>query len=172
MERNFSYEKFPGLDPEREIEGGERERSPELEPSPEDLLDAFESGKRFDDEDEKARDYNARLDQADEFQKEVDVISEEISQKTGLLAALPLTYDQQVLLDMIEKLIVQRKATKDAAERARFDELIKTKTEELAELPVTSEQGELLDNILELIDAREAAGVKLREIFGDSNGLA
>ena len=53
--RYGNFEHFPGFDPERMMSSGEKERSIELEQTPETLLEAFESGKRFDDEDEKAR---------------------------------------------------------------------------------------------------------------------
>ncbi|HEY1085914.1 MAG TPA: hypothetical protein VGE34_04295 [Candidatus Saccharimonadales bacterium] len=159
MERNFSYEQFPGNDPEHESTPEKEQTEAEL------LLKAFENGKRFDDEDEKARDYNARLDRADEFQEEIDEISEQISQATSQLASLPLTYDQQVLLDMIEKLMAQRRQAKKADELSKLDDMIEAKTKELAGLPVTGEQGVLLDKVLELIDAREATSVKLREVF-------
>lgn len=164
MERGHEF--FPGLDPERETG---RERSIEREPNHEDLLEAFESGKRFDDEDAKARDYNARLDRANTYQQEVDELSERIASTTSQLAVLPLTYDQQILLDAIEKLISLRQRSKSGAEQAQFDVLIEQKTKELATLPTTDEQGSLLDSILELIDAREAASVKLRAVFSSAS---
>jgi len=163
MERKPEFPKFE--DHERRF-GGEYESSPEKERSPEEeLLEAFEKGRRFDEEDEKARDYNARLDAADEYQKQVDEISEQISQATGMLATLPLTYDQQVLLDKIERLMAERRASRDMQRQAELDDQIEATTKQLAALPVTSEQGTLLDQILELMDAREATEVKLRTIF-------
>lgn len=164
MERGPEFPKFE--DHERRFGGGEFEPSPEKERSPEEeLLEAFEKGRRFDDEDEKARDYNVRLDTADEYQKQVDEISEQISQATGMLAVLPLTYDQQVLLSEIETLMAKRQAAKDPKRQKELDDHIEAKTKRLAALPVTDEQGKLLDQILELMDAREATELKLRAIF-------
>ncbi|MCA9340965.1 hypothetical protein KC952_00360, partial [Candidatus Saccharibacteria bacterium] len=78
MERGF--EKFPGFDPERQI--GKVERSPENEPSPDILMEMFEDGRRFSDENAKEIDYNNRLDKADGLQQDIDEISEQISQAT------------------------------------------------------------------------------------------
>ncbi|HEY0964908.1 MAG TPA: hypothetical protein VGE13_00330 [Candidatus Saccharimonadales bacterium] len=166
MERSFSHEQYSGLAPEREEDGGEYEQSPETEQTKAELLmEAFESGRRFNDEDEKEREYNARLDQANALQEEADQISEQIMQTTTQLASLPLTYDQQVLLGEIEKLIAQRNSERSSDLQARLDEALERKTKELAALPVTEEQGALLDMILEFIDARDAVGVKLQQVF-------
>lgn len=166
MERSFSHEQYPGLDPEREVGRGEYEQSPETEKTETELLmETFESGRSFNDEDEKEREYNARLDHANALQEEVDQISEQISQTTSQLASLPLTYDQQVLLDEIEKLIARRNVEKLPDRQAQLDGALEQKAKELAALPVTDEQGALLDAILEFLDARETVGVKLQQVF-------
>lgn len=162
MERGF--EKFPGFDPERQI--GKIERSPENEPSPDVLMEMFEDGRRFSDENAKEIDYNNRLDKADGLQQDIDEISEQISQATTALAGLPLTPEQQELMHKIEQLIAKRQQTKDYNEQLKLDSSIEQLTKQFASLPVTDEQAELLDSILEMIDAREATSIRLREVFG------
>jgi len=164
MERGF--EKFPGFDPERQI--GKVERSPENEPSPDILMEMFEDGRRFSDENAKEIDYNNRLDKADGLQQDIDEISEQISQATTVLAGLPLTPEQQELMYKIEQLIAKRQQTKDYNEQLKLDSSIEQLTKQFASLPVTDEQAELLDSILEMIDAREATSIRLREVFGAS----
>lgn len=164
MERGF--ESYSGIDPEREMGGAEFESTPEKEKTEADLLmEMFEDGRRFNDENAKEIDYNNRLDQADEYKKQVDEISEKISQATSQLAALPLTPEQLQIMDKIEQLIARRQQTTDPVTQAELDSSIEKLTKQFAALPVTDEQAQLLDSILELIDAREATSVKLRDIF-------
>ena len=164
MERGF--EKFPGYDSEHQI--GEREKSMEAEPSPDILMEMFEDGRRFSDENAKEIDYNNRLDKADNLQQDIDEISEQISQATTVLAGLPLTPEQQELMYKIEQLIAKRQQTKDYNEQVQLDNSIEQLTKQFASLPVTDEQAKLLDSILEMIDAREATSIRLREVFGAS----
>ena len=164
MERG--HDTFPGFDPERQMSSGEYEQSPETEKSPEDLLlEAFEKGTRFDDEDEKARDYNARLDAADELNDEIQALTEQVSQTTSQLAVLPLTTAQYVLLQQIEALIAQLQTETDLVKSEAIQDEISRLTTQFAELPTTPEQGELLDTILGLIDERDALQIKLQGIF-------
>lgn len=170
MERGFSHERYSEFDAEHEPFLTELEQTPEKEKTEAELLlEAFESGKRFDDEDEKARDYNARLDQADTYNNEITQINEQISQVTTQLASLPLTPEQLVLLDEIENLMAERSQVKDPKRIAVLDNAIETKTKQLARVPTTPDQGELLDSILEMIDAREVAEFKLQRIFEEVN---
>jgi hypothetical protein len=170
MERGFAYERHPGSDHEREIAAGEGEQSPEREKSPEELLlEAFENGSRFDDEDEKARDYNARLDQADEYQKQLDDISEQVSQATSQLATVPLTPEQLAILGRIEALMAERARTKDPSRQQQLDREIKVETSAFTDLPTTPEQSSLLDDILELFDQRDVLEDSLQAVFREAS---
>lgn len=170
MERGFAHERFSGTDPEREVGNGELEQSPEQEKSPEELLlEAFENGSRFDDEDEKARDYNARLDKADEYQQQLDEISEQVSQATSQLASIPLTPEQLAILGRIEALMAKRAKTKDTLAQEELDRQIKVETNAFTNLPTTPEQGKLLDSILELFDQRDVVEDSLQAIFREAS---
>jgi len=166
MESGIKFESFSELEPGSESVNGEREPSPETEKTEEELmLAAFESGSRFDDEDEKARDYNARLDKADKIQDEINGINEAIRVSSQLLMGLSLTPEQQRLLYEVEQLTVLRNASKDATEKVTIDAEIQQKTKEFAALPVTPEQGGLLDEILQSIAERTKAEENLQHIL-------
>lgn len=155
MERGQKFEQYGDTDNTFETDFHSPENSNELEDTEADLmLKAFENGSRFDDEDEKARDYNARLDKADEIKDAINDINELISVKSQQLMGLSLTPEQQRLLYEIEQLTARRNAAIRVDERAKIDKAIKDKTEEFASLPVTPEQGGLLDEILQSIAER------------------
>jgi|GEM_PF-2662759 len=166
MEHRFSHESYLAADPERELEGIESASSIETEQTEAALmLKAFENGSRFDDEDAKARDYNARLDKADEIQDELNDINESIGLASQQLMGLSLTPEQQRLLYEIEQLMAQRKATETVTERDRLNEAINQKTEEFSNLPVTPEQGGLLDEILKMMAERTEAEERLSSVL-------
>ncbi|PID29593.1 hypothetical protein CR983_03740 [Candidatus Saccharibacteria bacterium] len=121
----------------------------------------FEAPRKFDDEDEKNRTAEQR-NNIQELQKQIDELSENIASNTQQLAALPLTIEQQALLDTINQLMAKRARETSKSARRAIDEEISLTTKQLAELPVTPEQGALLDSILELMDEREATTVQLR----------
>lgn len=124
----------------------------------------LESARKFQDEDEKNR--HAELDsEATDLQRQVDSLTENIASSTQQLAALPLTPEQQSLLERINQLIVLRDRTNDGDERAQLDDDIEATTRQLASLPVTDEQGALLDDILALMDQREKTEVQLGKIY-------
>jgi hypothetical protein len=155
MENGKKFEQYVDTDNTLETVSRSPENSNELEDTEADLmLKAFENGSRFDDEDEKARDYNARLDKADEIKEAIDDINEVITVQSQQLMGLSLTPEQQRLLYEIEQLTARRNAVTSANERAEIDRLIKDRTEEFASLPVTPEQGGLLDEILQSIAER------------------
>jgi len=166
MESGNTFEVYPSLDPEHEAGVSEREHSPESQKTESELmLSAFENGSRFDDEDEKARDYNARLDKADEIQDELNDINESIGVASQQLMGLSLTPEQQRLLYEIEQLMAQRKAAETVTERDRLNEAINQKTEAFSNLPVTAEQGGLLDEILKMMADRTEAEESLRSVL-------
>ena len=166
MESGNTFEVYPGLVPEHEAGVSEREQSPESQKTESELmLAAFESGSRFEDEDEKARDYNARLDKADEIQDELNDINESIGLASRQLMGVSLTPEQQRLLYEIEQLMAQRKAAETVTERDRLNEVINQKTEEFSNLPVTTEQGGLLDEILKMMVDRTEAEERLSSVL-------
>lgn len=127
----------------------------------------LESARKFQDEDEKNR--QAELDaEAADLQRQVDELTKHIASSTQQLAALPLTPEQQSLLERINQLIVQRDRTLDPSERAQLDDDIEATTRQLASSPVTDEQGGLLDDILVLMDQREKTEVQLRKIYSSN----
>jgi hypothetical protein len=123
----------------------------------------FEAPPQFDEEDEKAR----RAEMSDEeraLADEVDQVTENIAQTTQQLATVPLTPEQQILLDRINRLIAGRDSAQDADARAAIDDEIEHTTKQLASLPVTDEQAGLLDDILSLMDTREKLEYSLAEL--------
>lgn len=161
MERG-KFEKLPGYDPERPNVGGER--AGELGPEEAEFGRNFEAPRQFDSEDEKNRNAN-KLREIDEAQNELHQISESIAHTTQQLATLPLTYDQEILLDTINRLIAEREYAQTNEEKSAFDTKIEATTKQLAALPTSPEQGVLLDEILGLIDQREKTEVKLQKIY-------
>lgn len=158
MESGNKFETYPGLNPERAVGAEEFESNQEAEKTEAELLlAAFESGSRFDDEDAKAREYNARLDKADELKDEINSLTEAIGAKSQQLMGLSLTPEQQRLLYEIEQLMAARKTARYGSERAVLDEQIARKTQEFSDLPVTPQQGGLLDEILQLMRERTVA---------------
>ena len=127
----------------------------------------FEAPRQFEDEDAK----NILAEQSDEAREllgQIDAIDAQISNSTQQLAALPLTPEQQLLLEQINQLIAERDHTADTNEQLHLDSQIEATTRELASLPVTPEQGTLLDDILALMDQREKTSVKLQQIYSSS----
>ncbi|MCA9341892.1 hypothetical protein KC945_00640 [Candidatus Saccharibacteria bacterium] len=124
----------------------------------------FEAPRQFDDEDEKQR-FNELRSQALDLKQQSDELGIKVQQTTQQLVALPLTPEQQTLLDIINQLIMQRDNATVASEAARLDRQIELRTQELASLPVTDQQAELLDAILSLTDERQATDLKLQSIY-------
>lgn len=127
----------------------------------------FEAPRQFEDEDAK----NILAEQSDEARElsgQIDAIDAQISQTTQQLAALPLTPEQQLLLEQINQLIAERDRTENPKEQTRLDSQIESTTRELAALPVTPEQGRLLDDILALMDQREKTSIKLQQVYSSS----
>lgn len=124
----------------------------------------FEAPRQFEDEDAKNI-LAEQSDEARELSSQVDEIDAQISQTTQQLAALPLTQEQQALLEQVNQLIAKRDRTKDVREQTALDTQIEATTRELAALPVTDEQGALLDDILTLMDQREKTSVKLQQVY-------
>lgn len=156
------FEKFPGYDPERPNFSGER--SGEVLSDEEAAYGRnFEAPKQFDNEDEKSR-IVERDQEASELQGQLDEIDAHISATTQQLAALPLTAEQQALLDQINQLIAMREAA-SVDTRPDLDDRIRSTVDKLSSLPVTAEQGELLDTILEFMDAREKTDYALQQLF-------
>ena len=170
MENGGKFENFPGLDPEREIGGDNLEQlGQELAEKLRADIDheygrSFEAPKQFEEEDEKAR----RAEMSDEesaLQAEIDELGENITHTTQQLAVVPLTFDQQVLLERINQLIAERGRSASGRKKTHIDAEIDHTTKQLAALPVTPEQGALLDDILALMDQREKTSVKLRAAY-------
>ncbi len=125
---------------------------------------AFEAPKKFDNEDEKNR-YAEFSQQANEIRDQLNDISQQISQATHQLASLPLTVDQQRLLDEINRLVTTRGHATDPTHVAQLDVAIEAAAKQLADLPTTPEQGALLDDILALIEQRDETKLQLRSLI-------
>ena len=171
---NGRNERNPGYDAERANGGGDLEKlGAELSEKLRADIDPefgrkFEAPDQFENED--AKNINAeKADEARELSNQLNDIDAQISQSTQQLATIPLTIEQQVLLDQINQLIALRDRTKDARKQSNLDTQIETTTRELAALPVTPEQGALLDDILALMDQREKTSVKLQKIYSSSS---
>lgn len=167
-------ERDPGYDAERANGGGDLEKlGAELSEKLRADMDPefgrkFEAPEQFENED--AKNIAAeKADEARELSNQLTDIDTRISQSTQQLAALPLTREQQLLLEQINQLIAQRDRTKSPSERSALDTRIEETTRELAALPVTPEQGALLDDILSLMDQREKTSIKLQQVYSSNS---